>query len=59
MVPDKDLFQQKLFIVFLFLHKNILAVPHQGAPNEYPQNMFIEKKNNAIDSCYLYLAYLE
>ena len=37
-----------LEIFFLFLHKNIccgysLEAPHQGASNEYPQHIFMEK----------------
>ena len=39
-------FIQKVFIVFLFLNKNIccgysLEVPLRGTSNEYPQHMFL------------------
>ena len=48
MAPDKAfIFSQIFLIFFLFLHKNILEAPWQGASNEYPQHMFSwrNKKN--------------
>ena len=43
--PDKTLFNQKLWIFFLFLHINIccgysLEVPQRGTSNEYQQHTF-------------------
>ena len=43
---------------FLFLHRNIccgysLEVPHRGTSNEYPQHMFLLKKEKAVNMFWL------
>ena len=44
-----------IFLIFLFLHKNIccgysLEVPQRGTSNEYPQHMFLWSNKEKINT---------